>query len=149
MKELAVADIKPVERPSFKSEIPLTTFRLLRLFGFREVFGESAGPVLYMAGKSLGKQLEVGTVDGFLDQLQVLKIGYPEMHDFDGERGIVRVHECMTCYGLPDIGKLICDFENGVIAGGLEKVTGRRVNAVQKKGWTNGDKYCEFHVVLF
>ena len=149
MQKLTVADIKAVERPSFQTEIPLSTFRLLRLFGFTDVFGESSGPVLYVAGKSLGKKLNVETLDDLLEQLQSLKIGNPKIHEYDGERGILRMYECMTCYGLPNIGKLVCDFECGVVGGGLERITGRKANGIQKSGWTNGDKYCDFQFVLF
>lgn len=149
MQKLTVGDIKTVDRPSFQREIPLSTFRLLRLFGFTEVFGESSGPVLYMAGKSLGSKLQATTIDELLEQLYDLKIGLPKLREFDGDKGILRVYECMTCYGLPDIGKLICDFECGVVAGGLAKVTGRKANGMQKSGWTKGDKFCDFQFILY
>ena len=147
--KITLEDLKGGQRPTFGKEIPLDTFRLLRLSGFREVLGESAGPVLYMAGKSLGKGLPVSSIDDFLDCLRELKVGRPYVEHFDGETGAIRVFECMTCYGLPYMGKLLCDLENGMIAGGIEKITGKEVNATQAKSWTHGDKYCEFQVILF
>lgn len=149
MYKLRFEDIQTVERPSFQAEIPLSTFRLLRIFGFTEVFDESTGPVLYMAGKSLGRKLPVETLEDLLQHFKMLKVGYPELKEFNGERGLLRMYECMTCYELPNIGKLICDFECGIVTGGLERVTGRKANGMQTSGWTNGDEYCEFQFILF
>lgn len=67
----------------------------------------------------------------------------------DANNLIVRVWECMTCSGLPNTGQLLCHFESGLIAGGLETILGRRARSTQTKGVSNSDPYCQFEVFLF
>ncbi|KJS20567.1 MAG: hypothetical protein VR72_14325 [Clostridiaceae bacterium BRH_c20a] len=136
-------------RTCLSSDIPLSTFRLLRLIGIKEILGDSAGPTLYMTGKSVGKQIPVNTTEQFMDFIIDHRIGIPEIENIDENNIIVRVWECMTCSGLPNTGELLCHFESGLIAGAAENITGRRAKCTQTKGISHGDSYCQFELFFF
>lgn len=137
------------QRTKLGANIPLTTFRLLRLHGMQEIFGDSAGPALYMVGKSIGGSVEVKTVEDFLELVKELKIGIPSIEHRSERAIIIKMLECMTCSGLPITGELFCNFESGFIAGALEKILERKVKSTQTKSCSHGDGYCQFEVEIF
>ncbi|HHU32712.1 MAG: DUF2507 domain-containing protein [Zhaonellaceae bacterium] len=137
------------QRKELGSQIPLSTFRLLRLHGMQEIFGESTGPALYMVGKSIGKTVEVKTIEEFLELVKELKIGIPSIVYRSEKLIIIKVLECMTCSGLPVTGELFCNFESGFIAGAVEKILGRKAKSTQTKSCSHGDEYCQFEVEIF
>lgn len=136
-------------RTRLGSSIPLTTFRLLRLHGMQEIFGESIGPALYMVGKSIGKTVAVKSLEEFLELFKELKFGIPSIIHRSDKLIIFKVLECMTCSGLPVTGELFCNFESGFIAGALEKILGQKVKSTQTKSWTHGDGHCQFEAEIF
>ncbi|MDW7674065.1 MAG: DUF2507 domain-containing protein [Bacillota bacterium] len=148
-KKLELHLINKSSRDKLGGEIPLTTFRLLRLIGMQEILGASAGPTLYMVGKSVGKKLGINSLNDFLDFIIQNKIGLPEVIEECESRIVIKIYECMTCAGMPNINELLCHFECGLIAGALEHITGRRTKGTQLKGWSNGDEVCEFQIMLF
>lgn len=148
VEKLSVSDLVEPHRPRLGPEVPVTTFRLLRLVGMQEILGESTGPTLYMTGKAVGRQLSLPSVDSFLKFVERQKIGIPELEKVDASNLIIKVWECMTCSGLPNIGRLVCHFESGLIAGALETILGQRAKSTQTKGGSNGDAWCQFEVFL-
>lgn len=149
MTTINISNLGNPHRPRLGAEVPLSTFRLLRLVGMPTIFGDSAGPALYVTGKSIGRQLDLRSLDDFLRFLERQKIGIPEVEELDSNNLIVRVGECMTCSGLPDIGQFVCHFESGLIAGALENIRGRHAKSTQTKGVSHGDSYCQFEVFFF
>lgn len=136
-------------RPTLKAVLPLETYRLLRVTGMKELFGESTGPVLYRLGKILTSHFEINSEENLLSLIEKLGIGIPKVHTKTDDVVVIHLYECMTCAGLPITGELICDLECGFIAGGYEKVTGTKTKGTQTKSWTLGDGYCEFVIELF
>lgn len=149
MIDFIAAGLNEPQRLRLGAEVPLTTFRLLRLIGMQEILGESTGPTLYMAGKALGRKLPLGSADDFLRFIERQKVGVPELERLDANNLSVRVWECMTCSGMPNMGQVLCHFESGLMAGAMEKIWARRTRSTQIKGISNGDPYCEFKVFLF
>ncbi|BCV22232.1 DUF2507 domain-containing protein [Moorella sp. Hama-1] len=149
MAKITVASLNEPHRPRLGPEVPLSTFRLLRLVGMPEIFGESTGPALYMTGKTIGRQLALRTIDDFLRFVERQKIGVPEIEQLDGSNLIIRVWECMTCSGLPNIGQFVCHFESGLVAGALENIRQQHAKSTQTKGVSHGDPYCQFEVFFF
>ncbi|MDI6744204.1 MAG: hypothetical protein QMD07_02390 [Thermodesulfovibrionales bacterium] len=78
-----------------------------------------------------------------------MKIGIPSILKSTDEKIVVRVDECVTCAGLPNIGEMVCHFEGGIIAGSLEKILKRPTRAVQTKSHAAGFEHCEFDVLLY
>lgn len=136
-------------RPTLKGVLPLETYRLLRVAGMKEVFGESTGPALYRLGKILISYFDLSSEEEFLQLIQKLGIGLPKVHQRSDDNVVVHLFECMTCAGLPVTGELICDLECGFIAGGYEKITGKKTKGTQTKSWTLGNGFCEFIIELF
>lgn len=136
-------------RPTLNNTLPLETYRLLRISGMKELFGESTGPVLYRLGKILISYFDIKTENDFLLLVKKLGIGIPEIVNRTDDTVTVDLYECMTCAGLPVTGELICNLECGFIAGGFEKITNRKTKGTQTKSWTAGNDFCEFFIELF
>ena len=149
MKQLTIEDLSNIKRPRLGNEVPIITFRLLRLIGIKEILGDSAAPTLYMTGKSIGNKLSLDTVEEFNQFIIDQKIGLPEIEEVDEYNLIVKMGECMTCNGLPNIEELICHFESGLIAGAMENIYQKRAKSVQTKGISHGDSYCQFEVFFY
>lgn len=136
-------------RPKLKPLLPLETYRLLRVTGMMELFGESTGPVLYRLGKILSSHFNLNSEEELLELIEHLGIGIPKVANKTEDIIVIRLFECMTCAGLPITGELICDLECGFIAGGYEKVKNTKTKGTQTKSWTLGDGYCEFIIEIY
>ena len=148
-KELVIADAFAIQRPTLGDTLPIPVFRLMRILALPALLGESAGPMLYTAGKTIGAQLELKNTEDLLKTIKDLKIGVPKVLEQTERRIIVQVDECVSCSGLPNIGKFVCDFEGGIIAGALEKILGKTVKATEVKCWANGDETCVFECIVY
>lgn len=150
MKEsFTFKELSSMIRPTLTNSLPLEMYRLLRIAGMREIFGESTKPVLYRLGKTLINYFEFSEEEELLKLIERLGIGIPKVFEKDDDKVIIHLYECMTCAGLPYTGELLCDLECGFIAGGYEKITGRKTKGIQTKSWTTGAGYCEFIIELF
>jgi len=103
----------------------------------------------FHTGRSLGYELVNKGVIKSLDDLLTVFIEYraglpcivKESHD----NMIIDVYECISCSGLPIIGKPVCYFEAGLLSAILEKLI--RTNKVEEtKCWSLGDTKCTFIV---
>ncbi len=138
-----------IVRPTLKGVLPLEMYRLLRISGMREIFGESTKPVLYRLGKTLISYFDLNSEEQLISLIERLGIGIPKVYEKHEDKVIIHLYECMTCAGLPYTGELFCDLECGFIAGGYEKITGRKTKGTQTKSWTTGSGFCEFIIELF
>jgi predicted hydrocarbon binding protein len=138
-----------VVRPQLGGDIPIALFRLVRLVVMEDLFGHAADAPSYMAGKQLGLNLGLKDLDGFLDLCKALKIGMIEIRDSGQERLRVEVYECVTCSGLTPVGRPLCAFEGGLIAGVLESIKGGRVRARETTCIGGlGDATCGFDITF-
>ncbi len=148
IKKVKLEDISKTKRPTLGDEVPVEVFRLLRIIGMYSILGEGSGYTLYLAGKELGVEFDVKTVEELAKLLKKLKIGILTVVESSDDKIVVRLDECITCSGLPDIGKMICHFEGGIIAGAIERIMKRPTKGVQTKSHTSGFDHCEFHIHL-
>ncbi len=146
--EITIEDIGKTKRPILGDEVPVELFRLLRITGMYSILGEGSGYTLYLAGKELGVEFNVTTIEELAVLLKKLKIGIMMVVESSDDKIVVRVDECITCAGLPDIGKMICHFEGGIIAGAMERILKRPTKGVQTRSHTSGFDHCEFHIHL-
>lgn len=149
MREYTIDEIKKIVRPKLGESIPLELFRILRIIGMREILGESSGAALYMIGKKVGNMLGAENLEDLENKIKELKIGIPEIERVDEDHIVVRLYECITCAGFPYTGEMFCDMESGIIAGLLERVYRKKAKSTQKKSWSTGFNYCEFHVLIY
>ena len=147
--QVTFADISKPNRPTLGNLMPIVVYRLIRSVAMEEVLGETAGPALYAAGKSAAASLSITSLEDFAKLITDLKIGIPKVLAQTERKLTIQVDECATCSGMPNIGRPFCHFEGGLIAGAVEKITGKKAEATETKCWGLGDGTCVFEVMLF
>lgn len=150
-------------RPILGPTVTVEMFRALRLVGIMEgldgTLGKDASALVYGSGKHVGLALGkavleksgqdlnryVQLVTAKLKELGVGLMSIPEIKLSEGFLK-VRVDECITCAGMPNIGKAVCHFEGGLVSGVLEAFlgAGKKCLVKETKCWALGDTTCEF-----
>ena len=118
-----------VLRPTLGDTAGVALYRLLRLVALEDIIGRGAAGTAYVAGKKLGNSLQLPTLEAFLELCTTLKIGVIEVPVLTENRIHVDVYECITCAGLATVGRVLCHFEGGLIAGVVETVVKKRAKA--------------------
>jgi predicted hydrocarbon binding protein len=126
-----VANALQIERPSLGPDAGIALYRLLRLVALEDIIGRGASGTAYLAGKKLGLGLGLTSLDGFLELCAALKIGIIEVPVLTDSRIHVDVYECVTCSGLTPVGRVLCHFEGGMIAGAVEAIIKKRTRALE------------------
>ena len=124
-----VANALSVLRPTLGDNAGVALYRLLRLVALEEIIGRGAAGTAYVAGKKLGNALGFTKLDQFLELCNSLKIGIIEVPVLTESRVYVDVYECVTCSGLRTVGRTLCHFEAGLIAGVVETIVKKRAKA--------------------
>lgn len=111
---------------------------------------------LYFAGKKVGKEILSKDIKGS-DLKTILKeiqdffknfgIGNIEISEI-GERTVLRLKECSTCFHMEEVGKTICYFEAGLISGILEGKLNKKVLVNETLCGGLGDEVDEFVVKI-
>ncbi|EHP89631.1 V4R domain-containing protein [Methanotorris formicicus] len=142
-KKLEFEDLIEVYRPTLGRDVDVLAYRALRcsILNFLGITGNSK---LYSAGKYFGEKLYVESFEELVEFFKELKIGILEV--IDEEPLKLRIYECANCAGLPNIGKKICCFEAGLLAGVLKNILNKDVHVVEVKCYASGDDCCEFEV---
>ena len=114
-----------------------------------DILGRGAAGTAYLAGKRLGKSLGIKKLEDFLQLCADLKIGVIEVPLATEFNIHIDVYECITCSGLEAVGRPLCQFEGGLIAGAVEVITGKRVDANEITCIGGlGDESCGFDLDL-
>ncbi len=58
----------------------------------------------------------------------------------------IRVKDCYQCGHMPDVGKTLCPSDAGIIAGVLDRTTGKKHSVKETKCWGTGYDFCEFEI---
>ena len=145
IKKLNISDVLNHRRPELGNSVSIQVFRVLRHVALDDMIGPGGSGIVYQAGKNIGRALELESIDDFLDWVEKSGIGIPEVEN-TGNCIIARVYECVTCSGLPNIGRPVCHFEGGLIAGFLERLFNKRFIAKEVKCWCLGYEVCEFEI---
>ena len=149
-----------IGRVNLGQDMPVIVYRLfqytLKDVLDREYGSETAAELFRGAGHLAGmhfaeKVLDLsGDFDFFIanlqKQLQDLKIGILriESADFATNTFTLTVSEDLDCSGLPISGNTVCDYDEGFIAGILEKYTGKPFTVREIDCWATGDRTCRF-----
>ena len=128
-KRVDVANALNVMRPTLGDNAGVALYRLLRLVALEDIIGRGAAGTAYVAGKKLGNSLGLTSLEAFLELCNALKIGVIEVPVLTETRIHVDVYECITCAGLAPVGRILCHFEGGLIAGVVETVVKQRARA--------------------
>jgi uncharacterized protein len=154
-----IGDLKE-GRPNLGPTTRLEVYRLMQ-FCLRDVLeksygAEAADKIFYDAGYLAGihfyKQM-IGTptdLNDFVKTLQTLlkdlNIGVLRVEEYDGQTGkiVLTVSEDLDCSGLPELDYEICVYDEGFIAGILDKFTGVSYKVKEIDCWCTGDRTCRF-----
>lgn len=151
-----------VNRPELGDSVPVSVFRVFRQFSAHygeEILGENGVRTVFThAGRELGldigKQIYSEDLDEYLSRVQKFvydsNIGILSLVEQAcvDDKMVLRLDECITCAGMPNIGKKICFFEVGLVAGIVETFVKKKVYAYETKCNANGDDCCEVTVDL-
>jgi predicted hydrocarbon binding protein len=154
-----IQEVAKTDRPILGNDIPLLVFRVFRHFSagyVEEVLGRGAAVVFQNGGRELGK--EAGNMLFKPDATEYLravcqfvqesKIGILKPREVSDRLLVVDLDECITCAGMANIGKRICQFEVGFVAGVAEVLVKRKTKAVETKCNANGEGTCQVTVEL-
>lgn len=132
----------------------VVNFRLVRHSELDRIVGLSASNILwYSAGKQLGiLAVEKGIVkslDDFLTFVVSQRIGLVDVLKESSNKARIHVYECISCAGIPNIGRPVCHFEGGLIAGVLSKLMNAKARAIETHCWGTGYSFCGFDVIFY
>jgi len=145
MKPVEIANALQVYRPEMGGEVGIGLYRLIRLVALEDILGTGASAVSYYAGKKLGIGLQIKQLDDFLALCEQLKIGKIKIPVMTATHIHVDVCECVTCSGMSPVGRALCHFEGGLIAGVVETILGKKVQAKEVSCIGGlGDETCGF-----
>lgn len=148
-QNIDIGNALKVVRPTLGKDAGVALYRLLRLVALEDIIGRGASGAAYLASKKLGVSLGLKKLEDFLQLCADLKIGVIEVPVVTETRIHVDVYECITCSGLETVGRPICHFEGGLIAGAVESITGSRVRAREITCIGGlGDEACGFDLDL-
>jgi predicted hydrocarbon binding protein len=136
------------------------------------ILSPSMGPILYEAGRRVALEatreavttvsrlpgyrrfvdaegLEEARVSTEFTLLQLVYkstgTGILQLSQYEKDKLMVfQVEECAECFALPDIGKSVCYYTAGDLAGSMEAILGRRAGFVESKCLAEGDQLCEY-----
>ena len=155
-------NFEPEGRGNLGGEIPVVVYRLLQ-YSMRDQLRESLGAEMQVelfrkAGYKAGCFFTESMLDtalpfhAFIASLQKkfeeYKIGVLRIESIDekNEEIVLTVAEDVGCSGLPLLNEVVCNYEEGFIAGILSAYTGKSYKAVEVDCWATGDRVCRFHV---
>jgi predicted hydrocarbon binding protein len=147
-------------RPTLGLDCPVQVYRLFQ-YTLRDVLITHLGPgaaqdLFREAGRMAGAQLchnlldTALPLDGFLAQLQQvlreLRIGVlrVEKADPDTLELLLTVSEDLDCSGLPVTDEVVCDYDEGFIAGILAVYVGQSFQVREVDCWASGGRVCRF-----
>jgi predicted hydrocarbon binding protein len=156
----SLGDIK-IGRPNLGDITSVQAYRLFQ-FSLRHIlekrFGLEETENMFrqageLAGMELAAQLDTGKplfefVADLQKKLLDLKIGIlrVERADQSSLEFDLTVSEDLDCSGLPLLGRTICSFDEGLIAGLFKSYTGKEFKVKEIDCWTTGAKTCRFTV---
>lgn len=126
---IEVTNALQIARPTLGGETGIELFRMLRLVAYEDIMGKAAGGIVYYAGKKLGRSLGLTSLEEFLELCKQQKIGIIEVPTMKPTQIQVNVYECATCSGLTPVGRTLCHFEGGLIAGAVESILKKKIRA--------------------
>jgi predicted hydrocarbon binding protein len=142
-----VSNALKVVRPSLGDNAGVALYRLLRLVALEDIIGRGAAGTAYVAGKKLGTSLGLAKLDDLLELCASLKIGIIKVPVATANHVRIEVYECVTCSGMEPVGRTLCHFEGGLVAGALTTIFKQKIRAVETSCIGGlGDEACGFDI---
>lgn len=128
-KRIDIANALSIVRPKLGDQAGVALYRLLRLVALEDIIGRGAGATAYVAGKKLGQNLGITKLEQFLELCKSISLGIVKVPVLTASRIYVDVFECVTCAGMAPVGRTLCQFEAGLVAGVIQAITGKQTKA--------------------
>ena len=128
-RRIDAANALRILRPSLGDQAGVGLYRLLRLVALEDIIGRGAAGIAYVAGKKLGLSLGLTKLDDFLELCDALAIGLIKVPVMTASRIRVDVYECVTCAGMEPVGRPLCQFEGGIVAGAVQTILKKSTKA--------------------
>jgi len=128
-KRIDIANALSIVRPQLGDRAGVALYRLLRLVALEDIIGRGAGATAYVAGKKLGQNLGITKLEDFLALCTSISLGIVKVPVMTANRIYVDVYECVTCSGMATVGRTLCQFEAGLVAGVVQAITGKQTKA--------------------
>lgn len=128
-KRVDIANALSILRPKLGDRAGVALYRLLRLVALEDIIGRGAGATAYVAGKKLGQNLGIKKLEEFLELCNAISLGEIVVPVMTSTRIHVDVYECVTCSGMRPVGRALCQFEAGIVAGVVQTVLGKPAKA--------------------
>lgn len=91
-----------------------------------------------------------GDIQGWLDLVKFdfgnWGYGILTTESLEDDKIVVRIDECMSCAGMPNLNNAVCYYEGGRITGGLSEITGDQWQFKEVNCWGLGDNLCRFEL---
>jgi predicted hydrocarbon binding protein len=126
-----IANALSVKRATLGDTAGIGLYRLLRLVALEDIIGRGAAGTAYIAGKKMGGALGITKLEDFLALCTKLKIGVIKVPVMTESKIHVDVYECVTCAGMRPVGRVLCHFEGGLIAGVVQAVLKKHARALE------------------
>ena len=147
-------------RPHLGTQLPVAIYRVFEYAMFDVLthkFGlEESQQLFCQAGHKAGTEFAQNVLNltlkpaAFLAQLaeklSALKIGILRIEKFNQTDGsfILTIGEDLDCSGLPTTGELVCNYDEGFIAGIMEAYSKVKYEVKEIDCWSSGAKTCRF-----
>ena len=128
-KRIEIANALSIMRPKLGDKAGVALYRLLRLVALEDIIGRGAAGTAYIAGKKLGQNLGITKLEQFLELCKAISLGVIHVPVMTASKIYVDVYECVTCSGMAPVGRTLCQFEAGIVAGVVQAVTGKTAKA--------------------
>jgi predicted hydrocarbon binding protein len=154
-----LGDIK-AGRPNMGDQVPVLVYRVLEYSMFDVLahkFGlEQAQEVFRAAGHKAGTEFAHHVLDlqadletfvaQLAEKLLALKMGVVRVEKLDREDGsfVITVGEDLDCSGLPVTGEVVCNYDEGFLAGVAEAYNNKAFQVREIDCWASGDRVCRF-----
>jgi predicted hydrocarbon binding protein len=147
-------------RPNLGLTVPVLAYRLLQ-YTLRdalitELGVDKANDIFIKAGRLAGAQFCENLLNRelvfneFIAQLQqvlkeqVIGILRIEKADMENMRFTLVIAEDLDCSGLPFTDEVVCQYDEGFIAGIFEAYTGKPFSVKEIDCWASGERVCRF-----
>ncbi len=147
-------------RKQLGEDMPVVVYRLFE-FAAKEALTDLYGEgemieVLKRSGKIAGRlfarellnlnQPFPDFIKQLISKLAELRIGILQVEHFEESTGaaVLTVSDDLDCSGSPNVGKVICNYDEGFISGILFEYTKRSYSVVEIDCWANGGGICRF-----
>ena len=145
--KVEISNALSILRPTLGDNAGIGLYRLLRLVALEDIIGRGASGTAYIAGKKLGASLGLDNLEAFLELCKTLSIGIIKVPVLQKNQIKVEVYECVTCSGMDPVGRPLCHFEGGLVAGAVETVIKTEVRALETHCIGGlGHKACTFDI---